>query len=103
MVLHTSMFDWRRGHGVSLQWHSTTCETALVYGSAMGICSLCSISDLWGVTVLHGSMVNWQGRCNGIAWIYGQLAGGRCNSVAWIYGQLAGGQSVMGICAFCNM
>ena len=38
--------------------------------------------------VLHGSMVNWQGRCN---------------SVAWIYGQLAGGQSVMGICAFCNM
>ena len=30
---------------------------------------------LWGVTVLHGCMVNWQGRCNGVAWMYGQLAG----------------------------
>ena len=30
---------------------------------------------LWGVMVLHGCMVNWQGRCNGVAWIYGQLAG----------------------------
>ena len=29
--------------------------------------------------------------CNGVAWIYGQLAGGWCNGVAWIYGQLAGG------------
>ena len=28
-----------------------------------------------GVMVLYGSMVNWQGRCNGVAWIYGQLAG----------------------------
>ena len=41
--------------------------------------------------VLHGCMLNWQGRCNSVAWIYGQLAGGSCNSVAWIYGQLAGG------------
>ena len=56
--------------------------------------------------------------CNGVAWMYGQFTGGRCNSAAWIYGQLAGasvmvwhgsmvnwqgGQSVMGICAFCNM
>ena len=32
---------------------------------------------LWGVTVLHGCMVNWQGRGNGVAWIYGQLAGGQ--------------------------
>ena len=53
--------------------------------------------------VLHGSMVNWQGRCNSEACIYGQLGGGRCNGVTWIYGQLEGGQSVMGICAFCNM
>ena len=28
------------GDGVSLPWHSTTCETALLYGSAMGICAL---------------------------------------------------------------
>ena len=32
---------------------------------------------LWGVMVLHGCMVNWQGRCNGVAWIYGQLTGGQ--------------------------
>ena len=32
---------------------------------------------LWGVTVLHGCMVNWQERCNSVAWIYGQLAGGQ--------------------------
>ena len=54
-----------------------------------------------GVAWIYGQLAG--GRCNGVAWIYGQLAGGRCNSVAWIYGQLAGGQSVMGICAFCNM
>ena len=71
--------------GVSLPWHSTICETALVYGSAMDICLLCTMGDLWDVTVLHGSIVNWQGRCNGVAWIYGQLAGGCCNSVAWVY------------------
>ena len=53
---------------------------------------------LWGVMVLHGYMVNLQGRCNGVAWIYGQLVGGRCNGVAWIYGQLAGGQSVIDPC-----
>ena len=80
-----------KGGGVSLQWQSTTCETAFVYGSAMGICALCTMWDLWGVTVLHGSIVNWQGQCNGVAWTYGQLPGGRCNSVVWIYGQLAGG------------
>ena len=39
-----------------------------------GICALCTMWDLWGVMVLHGSMGNWQGRCNGVAWIYGQLA-----------------------------
>ena len=53
---------------------------------------------LWDVTVLHGCMANWQGRCNGVAWIYGQLEGGRCNGVAWIDGQLAGGQSVIDPC-----
>ena len=53
------------GVGVSLPWHSTICETALVYGSAMGIHALCTMCDLWGVMVLHGSMVNWQERCNG--------------------------------------
>ena len=88
------------GGGVCLPWPSTTCETALVYGSAMGICALCTMQDLWGVMVLHGSLVNWQGRCNGIALIYGQLAGGRCNSVAWIYGQLAGGSICHGY--MCN-
>ena len=45
---------------------------------------------LWGVMVLHGCLVNWQGRCNGVAWIYGQLARGRCNGVAWIYGNWQG-------------
>ena len=29
------------GGEVSLPWHSTICETVLVYGSAMGICALC--------------------------------------------------------------
>ena len=91
------------GGGVSLPWHSTTCETAFVYWSAMGICALCTMRDLWDVRVLHVSMVNWQGRCNGVAWTYGQLAGGKCNGVAWIYGQLVGGQYVMSTCAFCNM
>ena len=34
----------RGGGGVSLPWHAfTTCETALVYGSAMGICALCTM------------------------------------------------------------
>ena len=30
-------------------------------------------------------MVDWQGRCNGVAWIYNILAGKNCNSLAWIY------------------
>ena len=54
-----------------------------------------------GVAWIYGQLAG--GRCNGVTWIYGQLAGGRCNSAAWIYGQLAGSQSVMGICALCNM
>ena len=37
----------------------------------------CSI-DLWSIG---------RGRCNSVAWIYGQVAGWRCNSAAWIYGK----------------
>ena len=73
MVLHTSMFDWRRGWGMSAM----------------------AFSYMWkcfGVWVCHGYMCIVQ---------YVRLMG--CNSVAWIYGQLAGGQSVMHICAYCDM
>ena len=28
---------------VRLPWHSTTCETALVYGATMDICALCTM------------------------------------------------------------
>ena len=31
------------GGRVSLPWYSTICETVVVYGSAMGICALCTM------------------------------------------------------------
>ena len=62
--------------GISLPWHSTICETALVYWSAMGIICIVHYVRLMG--------------CNSVAYILGQFAGGRCNGLAWIYGQLAG-------------
>ena len=84
--------------------------------SALGICASSYMWNLFGVVVLHGSMVNW-GRsiclgymcivlymkliwCNGVAWIYGQLRGVhlpwvyvtliQCSGVAWNYCQLTG-------------
>ena len=77
------------GDGVSLPCHSTICETVLVYGSPISICALCTLCDLWGGMVLHVSMVNWQGEV--VIVLHGSM-------VNW-----QGGQSVMGICAFCNI
>ena len=54
------MLDWRSGWD-KLPWHSTTCETALVYESAMGIICIVHYVRLMGF--------------NHVAWIYGQLAG----------------------------
>ena len=88
--------------------------------SAICICALCYIWNLFGVLVCKRYMLNWRrgwGKstmafyymwnwfcvwvCHGYMCIvyYVRLMG--CNGVAWIYGQLAGGQSVIGICAYC--
>ena len=68
VVLHRSMVNW----GVCLPWvyvHSSICETYLVWWhcidlwstggtSAMGICAFFYMLNLFGVVVLHRSMVD---------------------------------------------
>ena len=70
VVLHGSMIDWL---GIHLPWvyvQSSICETHLVSGlvwiyaqkqgdpPALGICAFASMSNSFGVVVLHGSMID---------------------------------------------
>ena len=38
--------------------------------SALGICAFCYVSNLFGVVVLHRSMVNWRRGWGQSAWVY---------------------------------
>ena len=101
--------------------------------STLGICAFFYMWNLFGVVVLHGSMISWWGAsamgifaffyvkliwCSCVAWIHDQLMGGICHGyicillyvkliwcsgVAWIYDWLTGGPSALGICAFVYM
>ena len=129
VVFQRSMLDWRRGMGsvchgymcillyVKLIWCSGFPEIYAwleeeAWGqSAMGICAFFSMWNLFGVLVLHRSMVDWR-RGHG-----GQSAMGICaffymsnfcnvivfqrSMLDWEEG--AWSQSAMGICAFFYM
>ena len=90
MVFQRSMLDWRRGWGQS----------------AMGICALCYISNLFGVMVCHRTMLAWRRGWVNLPWIYVHCAIYAtfwCNGFPDIYAQLeeGWGQSAIGICALC--
>ena len=83
MVLHRSMFVWRRGWGQS----------------AIGICAFCYMWNIWSVMVLHRSMPNWRrgwgqstiGICACFYLLFGVMVFQR-SMLNWRRGQ---GQSVM--------
>ena len=79
VVLHGSMVNWGGSlclgymcilQYVKLIWCSGVAE---IYGqlggpSALGICAFFDVWNLFGVVVLHGSMVNWRGIH--LPWVY---------------------------------
>ena len=92
-LYETCLVYWLEEEGVGSVCHGILLYVKLLW--CMGLpwvyvhCVLCETSGCKGVQI-YG-----QWRCNGVAWIYGQLAGGRCNRSI--------GLSIMGICAFCNL
>ena len=72
--------------------------------SAMCICACFYMWNLFGVVVLHRSMINWRRAiCHVYICILLYVKLIWCSGVAWIYDQLVGGPSALGIFAFCYM
>ena len=95
VVLHGSIVNWR--WGVNLPWiHATPlhlpcqstidpCYTVTPQQSALGICAWCSVWNLCGVVVFHGSMVNWRREDQSVMKIVW------CNSLPGIHAQMMRG------------
>ena len=70
--------------------------------SALSICLFCYMLNLFGLVVLHRSMVIWRkGHLYMCILLYVKLI--LCSGIPQIYGQLEGRTSALSICAFCYM
>ena len=95
--------------------HSAICETfwcsSILYiydqlersTSALSICALCYMLNIFSVVVLHRSMVNWRRASPWYMCIMLSVKSFWCSSIPYIYVQLEGGPSALSLCAFCYM
>ena len=112
-VVHRYIVNWRRGAWymcillcVKLIWCSGIPNIYCQLGgtSALSICAVCYMWNVFGVVVFHTSMVNW-------SWGWGTSALSMCAfcymfnlcGVVVFHRSIVNGGGSLGICAFCYM